>query len=116
LLNRGEAVHVLQRAIYFGRIRHDRGRRSDELIAISGAHSLLTNIVIAWNTSQMQSIRDRWEKSSIPMDDDLIRGAGPIGFSHINFRGIFDFSVARYAEQLLEPGAYPSSKVANARR
>ncbi|MGL4233986.1 MAG: Tn3 family transposase, partial [Casimicrobium sp.] len=33
LLNRGESVHHLQRAIYFGRIAHDRGRRPNELHA-----------------------------------------------------------------------------------
>ncbi|MBA3596155.1 MAG: Tn3 family transposase [Methylibium sp.] len=54
LLNRGESVHQLQRAIYYGRISPERGRRRDEMKAISGSHALLTNIVIAWNTMKMQ--------------------------------------------------------------
>lgn len=45
LLNRGESVHQLQRAIYTGKVAPDRGRRSDEMIAISGSLTLLTNLV-----------------------------------------------------------------------
>ncbi|WP_459568798.1 Tn3 family transposase, partial [Cupriavidus sp. 8B] len=50
LLNRGESVHQLQRAIYTGKVAPERGRRRDEMIAISGSLTLLTNLVIAWNT------------------------------------------------------------------
>ncbi|MDM0002806.1 DUF4158 domain-containing protein [Variovorax sp. J22P240] len=37
-----------------------RGRWRDELVAISGSHALLTNIVIAWNTAHLQAVIDRW--------------------------------------------------------
>jgi TnpA family transposase len=56
LLNRGESVHQLQRAIYSGRVAPERGRRGDEMAAISGAHALLTNIVLAWNTQRMGAV------------------------------------------------------------
>lgn len=46
LLNRGESVHQLQRAIYTGKIVPERGRRRDEMIAISGSLTLLTNLVV----------------------------------------------------------------------
>ncbi|WP_441639828.1 Tn3 family transposase [Cupriavidus sp. YAF13] len=55
LLIRGESVRHLQRAIYYGKVSHERGRRRDEMKVISGSHALLTNIVLAWNTAQMQS-------------------------------------------------------------
>ena len=58
LLNRGESVHQLQCAIYNGKIAPERGRRCDEMIAISGSLTLLTNLVIAWNTQRMQSTLD----------------------------------------------------------
>ncbi|MBV8621311.1 MAG: Tn3 family transposase [Curvibacter sp.] len=47
LLNRGESVHQFQRAIYHRRLGHQRGRRGEELQAVSGAHALLTNLVLA---------------------------------------------------------------------
>lgn len=53
LLNRGESVHQLQRAVYSGKVAPERGRRRDEMKAISGSHALLTNIELAWNTAQM---------------------------------------------------------------
>jgi TnpA family transposase len=105
LLNRGESVHQLQRAIYYGKIAHDRGRRSDEMKAISGSHALLTNIVMAWNTSRMQAVVDRWRKQGQPVDEAWLRRAGPVGFGHINFRGTFSFALGRYADALVQRGA-----------
>ena len=55
VLNRGESVHTLQRAIHFGEVPQERGRRSEEMIAISGSLSLLTNLVIGWTASKMQT-------------------------------------------------------------
>ena len=47
LLNQGEAVHSLQRAVYNGVITAKHGRTMEELGAISGALALLANIVMA---------------------------------------------------------------------
>jgi TnpA family transposase len=104
LLNRGESVHQLQRVIYYGRLAPERGRRRDELAAISGSHALLTNIVIAWNTAHMQAVIDRWRKERMVVDDDWLRRLGPVHFEHINFRGIFSFGVQRYAQALIRQG------------
>src|SRR4051812_10205247 len=49
LLNQGEAVHSLQRAIHNGMITAKHGRTTEQLGAISGALTLLANIVMAWN-------------------------------------------------------------------
>lgn len=103
ILNRGESVHQLQRAVYYGKIAPERGRRKDEMIAIAGAHTLLTNLVIAWNTHQMQSVIDGWRKFGIEVDDAWVRRMGPAHFGHINFRGTFKFSVGRYAELIFQP-------------
>lgn len=102
LLNRGESVHLLQRAIYYGRITAERGRRRDELKSISGAHALLTNIVIAWNTMKLQETVDRLKTNGERIDDSILRRIGPVHFGHINFRGTMSFSVDRYASVLLK--------------
>lgn len=102
LLNRGESVHQLQRAIYYGRISPSRGRREDEMTAISGCHALLTNIVIAWNTHKMQQIVDQFAKEKHPIEDDWLARMGPVHFSGINFRGTMDFAVGPYADTLLD--------------
>jgi hypothetical protein len=80
----------------------ERGRRANEMIAISGSHVLLTNLVIAWNTHRMQETVERWRKSGQPIEDAWLRRMGPVHFAHINFRGTFRFGVAKYAEMLLD--------------
>lgn len=101
LLNRGESVHQRQRAIYTGRVATERGSRRDEMIAISGSLTLLTNLVIAWNTHRMQNTVDRWRKKDQMIDDDWLRRMGPAHFAHVNFRGTLSFPLDRYVEALL---------------
>jgi TnpA family transposase len=103
LLNRGESVHQLQRVIYDGKIRAERGRRREEMKAISGSHALLTNIVIAWNTHRMEQAIAQLRDHRVEINDDWLRRMGPAHFSHINFRGVLAFSVGRYRDALLAP-------------
>jgi len=102
LLNRGESVHQLQRAIYSSKVHHDRGRRQDEMIAISGSLTLLTNLVIAWNTQRMQTTADAWRRKGQRIEDDWLRRMGPAHFAHVNFRGIMSFPIHLYQDSLLE--------------
>lgn len=102
ILNRGESVHLLQRAVYLGRVPPERGRRPDELIAISGSHTLLTNLVLTWNTHRMQETVEQWRNTGNKLDDAGLRRMGPGHFAHVNFRGMFRFGVDRYAEMLLQ--------------
>lgn len=102
LLNRGESVHQLQRAIYSSKVQHDRGRRQDEMIAISGSLTLLTNLVIGWNTQRMQATVDAWRSKGQRIEDDWLRRMGPAHFAHVNFRGILSFPIHQYQDTLLE--------------
>ena len=101
LLNQGEAVHSLQRAIHNGGITAKHGRTTEQLAAISGALTLLANIVMAWNTFRMQAVIDQ-----APNDypDEVLSRLAPIGHRHINMRGILKFDLAQYASSLLRPG------------
>jgi hypothetical protein len=89
LLNRGEAVHVLQRAIHGGSLAPKRGRTQEQLAAISGALTLLANIVIYWNARRMDDALRSGGADAAP--EHLARIA-PIGFAHINLRGRFLFN------------------------
>lgn len=102
LLNRGESVHQLQRAIHGGQVAPECGRRRQEMTAISGAHALLTNIVLAWNTNRMDAVVAKLNQDSVGIQEDWLRRIGPAHFSHINFRGPFRFNVQRYADVLVE--------------
>ena len=98
LLNQGEAVHSLQRAIHNRMITAKNGRTIEELGTISGALTLLANIVMAWNTRRIQAVID-----AAPGDhpDEVTRRLAPIGHKHINMRGILTFDLGRHRSNLL---------------
>jgi TnpA family transposase len=106
VLERGESVHALQRQICTRALPSKRGRRTEELIATSGALTLVTNCVPAWNTQRLQRAVDRESQRVAPrFAVDALRGIGPVGHRHINFRGIYRFPIERYAARLLQSAA-----------
>ena len=94
----GEAVHSLQRAIHNGMITAKQGRTTEELGAISGALTLLANIVMAWNTHHIQAMLDLAPDNH---PDEVMSRLAPIGHKHINMRGILTFDLARHRSNLL---------------
>jgi len=106
LLVRGESVHQLERVIHAGPIRYDRGRRRDERVMISGALTLLTNAVIAYNTWKLHQVLERRRSGgrSVP-PPEILAHIAPIGFRHINFHGVYRFPLERYLDRLLPSSA-----------
>lgn len=98
-------AHQLQRAIHCGQVAPERGRRRQELAAISGAHALLTNIMLAWNTSLMDGVVAELRRDGVGIYEGWLRRIGPAHFSHINFRGTLRFNVERYADVLVKRAA-----------
>lgn len=98
LLNQGEAVHSLQRAIHNGMITAGHGRTMEELSAISGALALLANIVMAWNTHRFQLAVDE-TPGGYP--NEVLKSIAPIGHKHINLRGILTFDLSQVGPSLL---------------
>lgn len=98
LLNQGESVHSLQRAIHNGMITAKHGRTMEELGTISGALSLLANIVMAWNTHRLQTMIER-APSNYP--DAVVSRLAPVGYKHINMRGVLTFDLSGYRSSLL---------------
>lgn len=47
VLNRGEAVHTVQRAIHIGKISSELTKHHESLAAVSSSLALLTNAVMA---------------------------------------------------------------------
>lgn len=106
VLNRGESVHALQRIVFSGKVSHARGRRADEMAAISGSHALLTNLVIAFHTHRMQGVLDELRKSGQPADDRHVARIAPAHSSNINFGGLIQFRIDRYRDMLLRPARW----------
>ncbi len=102
VLNRGESANALKRAIYAGRVASYPAKQPDEMQAVADALSLLANLVMAWNTMNMQSILDRWNvRRATAVPPVLIGRIAPTRTEGINLRGLFSFPIEQYLEQLL---------------
>ena len=101
VLNRGEAVHTLNRAIFSGRMPHFKGRTDDELVAVSGSLRLLSNIVLAWSVAATQKALDALKEDGIVPSPEILAHIGPIRFSAVNFRGMFNFPLEQYAAAII---------------
>lgn len=102
LLNRGESSHALERDLGHAPIRHDRGRRQDELDAISGSLALLTNIVLGWNMWKMNECRQHLASKKMVLDDAWMRRISPAASGHINANGLWSFSFANVRDALIQ--------------
>jgi hypothetical protein len=107
LLNQGESVHSLERAIPSGGIGAKRGRTPEQMAAISGALSLLANIVMAWNTQPMPAVV-RQTPAQFP--EELVRQIAPGAHAYVNLRGIFTFAFGPHRSALLAPGRIPRAR------
>lgn len=102
VLNRGEAVHNVQRAIHIGKIPVELARRQESLSAVSSALTLLSNILMAWNTTHMQrALEEIQAATGKPLESEQLRRIAPTHMEGINLRGTFNFPVARYARRIL---------------
>ena len=90
LLAQGESLHALQRALLAGRIEAKHGRSEDDANTISGALTLLTNVVLAWNTAAMQA-----EITANPAlyPAEHLAHIAPVAHRHINMKGIMRFTI-----------------------
>ena len=81
-----------------------------ELSAQSGALALVTNLVMAWNTHQMQGTVDRWhatgERSGRHVD-----GGPPVahGVRAHQFDGVLAFPLNRHRARLLPSSSPPAA-------
>jgi TnpA family transposase len=111
ILSRGESTHTLMRAIHYGAITAARGRRREELMAISGSLTLLANLAMSWTTHHMQRVLDAWRRESgRRVDDEVLKHIGPVHFEGMNFRGTFDFPTHKYLDRLIRSNRGGSSK------
>ena len=102
-LNHGESIHQLQRTIHPYAIGAKRGRSREEQRAISGALALLANLVMAWNTRQIQALAEKPNQRRPDVTDEDLTLVAPVATSHINFRGMFSFPFEELGEPILRP-------------
>ena len=111
ILVHGEAVHTLQRAINAGSFSKPRGQHEEELYAVSGSLTLLTNLCLAWTATHMEEAVFGDDGLVYSMENlDWLQHASPTHYGNINFRGTFSFPVADYQEWLLSEPARANAR------
>ena len=111
VVNCGESVHQLQHSIRPYAITSKRGRSLNEQRAISGSLSLLSNLVMAWNTQKIQELVDEPDRHWPVIGMEEITSVGPVATSHINFRGVVNFPIEEFSEPILrEPVVVPAGR------
>lgn len=102
ILVHGEAVHTLQRAINAGSFSKPRGQREEELYAVSGSLTLLTNLCLAWTAGKMQEeVFGEGGMRETEANLDWLQNVSPAHYGNINFRGTFTFPISDYQEWLI---------------
>jgi TnpA family transposase len=107
VLNRGEAVNNLKRQIYVGRVASYQAKRTEEMQAVAEALNLLANILMAWNTMQMQTVLQSWANRRQVIPAEFMGRIAPTHAEGINLRGTFRFPIDRFASILLPSQAVP---------
>ena len=111
ILVHGEAIHTLQRAINAGSFSKPRGQREEELFAVSGSLTLVTNLCLAWTANRMQEeVFGEGGLAETEENLEWLQLISPAHYANINFRGTFSFPISKYQEWLLSDAA-PSRKV-----
>jgi hypothetical protein len=86
----GSPVNSLKRSIYVGRVAGYQAKQQKEMQAVADALSLLANLVMAWNTMNMQVVLDRWNtRRSTTVPPELLGRIAPTRTEGINLRGVF---------------------------
>ncbi|MHB8629054.1 MAG: Tn3 family transposase [Aggregatilineales bacterium] len=103
-LNRGESLHSLARALFFGQLGQFRERLLEEQMHRASCLMLLIAAISVWNAVYLQKALQAMHAAGVPTDEALLRHTFPLGWNHINFFGKYDFDLVQtYSLQHLRP-------------
>lgn len=103
-LNRGESLHSLARALFFGQLGQFRERLLEDQMHRASCLMLLIAAISVWNAVYLQKALETMRAAGVTIDETLLRHTFPLGWSHINFFGKYDFDLAQvYSLSQLRP-------------
>ncbi len=90
-LNKGESSNQLARHIFYGNNGHIKYATKQEQLQATACKTLIHNLILCWNYMYLsKQIFKAPNKKEI---FEQINQSSPIHWEHINFYGIFDFSI-----------------------
>nr|MDQ3398786.1 Tn3 family transposase [Deinococcota bacterium] len=91
-LNKGEALHRLRSAIFYGRHGQLDSMEDEPLDQVVGCLNVVSNIVIVWNTIHMAKVVDELKAEGNKISDETLAKVWPTRFGHLNIVGRYHFA------------------------
>jgi len=113
-LNKGEGLHSLRRGLFFAREGHVRHRDHEHQTEQALCLTLVTDLVVAWNTEYLDRTVAALRASGETIDDELLGHISPALTEHVRFRGTYAFDVDRELAGL-DPAGYRPLRTVPAR-
>lgn len=88
-LNKGEAKNALSRAVFFNRLGEIRDRSYEQQRYRAGGLTLLTAIIVLWNTVYLERVINTLREQDPGIDPDLSQHLSPLGWEYINLTGSY---------------------------
>lgn len=106
-LNKGEALHALRRFLFLANEGLIRRRASEEQVNQVACLNLVTNAVIAWNTTYMSAVLEQLRAEGHSFTDSDVAHLSPARYEHVNPYGKYRFEPARYRKSVPLPPLRP---------
>lgn len=90
ILNKGELMNSLARAVFFAKRGEMRERDLQDQLQRASALSIIMNAISVWNTVYLQKAID-YLKTKKSFDNNLLRHVSSLNWEHINFIGDYHF-------------------------
>ncbi len=92
-LNKGETLHALRRDLLFAQDGALRRRHHDQQTEQALCHTLVTNAIIAWNTTYIGLALDALAAEGADVDRELVGHLSPALLEHVRVYGTYTFDV-----------------------
>ena len=86
-LNKGEARHALNRAVFFNRLGELRDRSFENQRYRASGLTLVVAAIVLWNTVYLERAIQGLRARGQVVDDSLLQHISPLGWEHINLTG-----------------------------
>jgi TnpA family transposase len=107
-LNKGEALHALRRFLFFANEGKVRRKDAEEQLNQASCLNLMTNAVVAWNTTYMMAALDALTAEGYAVEGDDLVHLSPARYEHLNPYGKYRFELgAEWSRTTLRPLRHP---------
>lgn len=110
-LNKGEELHALRSWLWFGSDGMIRRKQAENQSESARCLTLLTNVVLLWNTVYMQEVLQQLQAEGYVIDEAHFEYLSPCRYEHINRLGKYSFADLTESGLSRRPLRKPTNKL-----